>query len=156
MTRPITTNLLKRSLSTKIGSLEYSLDDIFYFKNGIFGFSNLRNFIVAEIPGNVSGDAYMCLQSMEQEDITLIISDAAAGPNGQRIIDANDLKIHLQARELGFEDVAIFLVTTAHQENGMERICVNTKAPIILAPDYKEGWQIVLDSDKYKVTHFLA
>ncbi|MCE2716440.1 MAG: flagellar assembly protein FliW [Pseudomonadota bacterium] len=155
MTRPITSNLLKRSLSTKIGELEYSLDDIFYFKNGIFGFNNLRNFIVAKLPGNTP-DSYMCLQSMEQEDITLIIADAAAGPGGKRIIDSNDLKIHLQARGLGFEDVAVFLVTTVYQENGKERICVNTKAPIILAPDHKEGWQVVLDNDRYEIIHYLA
>lgn len=154
MTRPITTNLFKRSLSTKIGNLEYSLDDIFYFQNGIFGFNNLRNFIITEIPGSIA-DNYMCLQSMEEKDITLIIADAAVGPNGKRIIDAKDLKIHLQARNLDFKEIAIFLVTTAYNENGRERISVNTKAPIILAPNYKEGWQIVLDNDKYDVVHYI-
>ncbi len=151
-----TSNLLKRSLTTKIGELEYTLEDIFYFKNGIFGFNNLRNFIVAELPCENTPDSYMCLQSMEQQDITLIIADAAAGPRGDRLIDAADLKVHLQARDLGFEDVAIFLVATAHQESEKQRISVNTKAPIILAPDYKEGWQVVLESDAYEVRHYLS
>lgn len=156
MNRTTTSNIFKRSLSTRIGELEYTLEDIFYFKNGIFGFNKLRNFIVAELPCANTPDTYMCLQSMEQEYITLIMADAAASPRSERMIDTADLKIHLQARDLGFKDVAIFLVATAHQEAGKERISVNTKAPIILAPNNKEGWQVVLESDKYKVRHYLT
>lgn len=155
MIRTSSMDTFKRSISTRIGKIDYTLEDVFYFKNGLLGFSDLRNFIVTKPPCDNVPEEYMCLQSMEQEDLTLIIADAAVGHGGEQIINAIDLKEHLQDRHLEFEDIAVFLIATTHQDAGKKYIWVNTRAPIIIAPNHKEGWQVVLESDTHEVSYCL-
>ncbi len=156
MARTTSLSKLKRRLTTQVGELEYTHEDIFFFKNGIYGFENLQDFIITVLPYEDTPEIYRYLQSTEEPNLALIIMNIIIDPNGLGIIEAQDLEIHLQARNLNLEDVAVFLVTSIHNEDGRQRVSVNTKAPIILAPGRQEGWQVILDNAAYQVKHYLV
>ena len=156
MTRTMSLSKLKKRLTTSVGELEYTHEDIFSFKNGIYGFGNLKDFIITFLPYEYIPEMYRYLQSTEEPNLALIIMNIVLNSNGSSIVDPKDLEPHLLARNLKLEDVAIFLVTSIHNEEGKQRVSVNTKAPIILAPGRQEGWQIILDSVTYQVKHYLV
>ena len=159
MARTTSLSKFKKRLVTQVGELEYTHEDVFFFKNGIYGFENLKDFIVTVLPYEHTPEIYRYLQSTEASDLALIIMNIvinSSGTSGTGIIELKDLEPHLQARDLKLEDVAIFLVTSIHNEEDRQRVSVNTKAPIILAPGRQEGWQIILDSPDYQVKHYLV
>lgn len=156
MTRTTSLTKLKKRLVTRVGELEYTHEDIFFFKNGIYGFESLQDFIITLLPYEYTPEMYRYLQSTENPNIALIIMNIILNPNGSSIVDPKDLEPHLLARGLKLEEVAIFLVTSIHNEEGKQRVSLNTKAPIILAPGQQEGWQIILDSAAYQVKHYLV
>jgi flagellar assembly factor FliW len=156
MLKATTSNKFKQRISTKMGRLEYTHEDIFLFKNGIYGFENLKEFIITSLPCEDTPEIYKCLQSEEEKNLTLIIMNVMVSPNGAGLIDAADLETHLLPKNLELKDVAIFLVTSVYNEAGKQRVSVNTAAPIILAPSLQEGWQVILDSPAYNVKHYLV
>ncbi len=151
-----TSNQLKNRLVTRVGEIEYTYDDIFLFKNGIYGFENLKDFIVTVLPYEDTPKIYKYLQSTEEPNIALIVMNVPLNSKGGGIIDTKDLHSHLELRGLKLEDIALFLVTSIHNEAGRQRVSVNTKAPIILASAAREGWQVILDSADYQVKHYLV
>lgn len=156
MARTTSLSKFKKRLTTQVGELEYTHEDIFFFKNGIYGFENLKDFIVTVLPYADTPEIYRYLQSTEKPNLALIIMNIVVDLNNSGIIDPKDLRFHLEAHHLKLEEVAIFLVTSIHNEEGRQRVSVNTKAPIILAPNRQEGWQIILDSPAYQVKHYLV
>jgi flagellar assembly factor FliW len=156
MLKAITSNKLKQHISTKMGQLEYRHKDIFLFKNGIYGFENLKEFIITSLPYEDTPKNYKYLQSETEKNLALIIMNVMVNPNGASIIDAVDLETHLLSKNLALKDVAIFLVTSVYNERGKQRVSVNTAAPIILQPSTQEGWQFILDSPAYNVKHYVV
>lgn len=156
MARTTSLSKFKKRLTTQVGDLEYTHEDIFSFKNGIYGFEDLKDFIVTILPYADTPEIYRYLQSTEEPSLALIIMNIVLDLNTTGIIDPKDLSSHLEARNLTLEEVAIFLVTSIHNEEGRQRVSVNTKAPIVLAPSRQEGWQIILDSPAYQVKHYLV
>jgi flagellar assembly factor FliW len=156
MLKASTSNKLKQHISTKMGQLEYTHKDIFLFKNGIYGFENLKEFIITSLPYEDTPKNYKCLQSETEKNLTLIIMNVMVNPNGASIINAVDLETHLLSKNLALKDVAIFLVTSVYNERGKQRVSVNTAAPIILQPSTQEGWQFILDSPAYNVKHYVV
>ncbi len=156
MVKATTSNKIKKHISTKVGELEYTHKDIFLFKNGIYGFENLKEFIITTLPYEDTPEVYRCLQSEKEESLTLIMMNVTVNSQGASIIDVKDLEPHLHSKNLELKDVAIFLVTSIYKEAGEHRVSVNTAAPIILEPRSQEGWQVILDSPAYHVQHYLV
>ena len=156
MLKAATSNKFKQHISTKMGQLEYTHEDIFLFKNGIYGFENLKEFIITALPCEDTPEIYKCLQSEKEESLTLIMMNVTVNSKGASIIDMKNLKPHLHSKNLELKDVAIFLVTSIYKKAGEHRVSVNTAAPIILEPRSQEGWQVILDSPAYHVQHFLV
>lgn len=155
MTRITNASALKKLLPTKLGKIEYTAEDVFFFRNGIYGFNNLKNFAVSAFFCESTLEKYKCFQSVE-EGVTLIIMNTVVSLSRDSLVNAADLDIHLHLRGLRLKDVIICLITSVHNEAGKHRISVNTQAPIILAPNRQEGWQVILDSHNYTTKHFLV
>ena len=96
------------------------------------------------------------MQSTEDEGLKLIMMNITVNPKDFSIINAKDLEIYLQTKNLELKDVAIFLVTSMHSKLEKNYISVNTAAPIMLNPVSQEGWQVILDSPAYNVQHYLG
>lgn len=155
MNRDTVSNQLKKRLTARVGDFEYFQEDLFLFKRGIYGFENLREFVVTAAPHEDIPEIYRYLQSIEEPNLALIMMNALVNSKSSSIIKAEDLEPHLYMRNLKLEDVIVFLVTSIRVEQGQQRVSINTKAPIILAPERQEGWQVILDGSNYQIAHYL-
>ena len=148
-------NNISNIIAKNAGETAYSFVNTFYFKNGICGFENLKEFIVTPLPQDTP-EHYRYLQSTEDECLKLIMMNITVNPKDFSIINAKDLEIYLHTKNLELKDVAIFLVTSMHSKLGKNCISMNTAAPIMLNPVSQEGWQVILDSPAYNVQHYLG
>jgi flagellar assembly factor FliW len=155
-TKKIKSSLVK-TISTRLGVIEYKTQDLFKFNNGICGFENLKKFILTFLPYEGTPDNYRFLQSAEQPELAMIVMNIMIkDDNKNSLIAANDLEPHLKFHNLKLADVAIFLVVAIHVENNIQRVSVNTKAPIVLALNQQLGWQVILDNPDYQVSKYLT
>ena len=144
----------KNSLLTKLGKIEYTNQDLFTFKQGLYGFEDFNEYIVTLLPSPEIPDVYRYLQSLEEPGLAFIIMNAT--PFGDSLINKNDLTEHLKKYKLNIEEIAIYLVTSIRSEYGRKRVSVNTKAPVILSQKKQEGRQIILENPNYQVINYLV
>lgn len=150
-------NSTVKTISTRLGVIEYKNQDLFQFNNGICGFENFKKFILTFLPYEGTPENYRFLQSAEQHEIAMIVMNIMIKDDSKSsLIAATDIEPHLKLHNLKLADVAIFLVVAIHVENGIQRVSVNTKAPIVLALNQQLGWQVILDNANYKVSQYLT
>ncbi len=114
--------------------------------NGLPGFEDLHNFVLAELEGYAP---FCAFQSVEQPDISMLV------------IDANLLRvwkdIDLPPRELqilGLEktgDSEQYVILKVSQ--GTQEFTANIKAPIVFNPQSGAANQVILDNASLSVEH---
>jgi flagellar assembly factor FliW len=146
-----------KTISTRLGVVEYKSQDLFVFNSGLYGFENCKEFVLTFLPYEGTPENYRFLQSVEQPELAMIVMNIVVKDTVEAgLIAGSDLKTHLSVYDLKLEDIAVFLVVAIRSEDGKQRVSVNTKAPILLAPGKQLGWQVILDNSNYKVCHYLT
>lgn len=119
--------------TNQFGEVEYSPEHIIKFHSGIFGFEQLKNYLLIKI----DDDFFYWLNSIDEPEIAFPLV-------GVRVIDDN------YPAEEGHEPFGI--VTLNHEPL---RTTVNLKAPVFINQTTKTGFQTILDTDKYPIKYFL-
>ena len=116
-------------------------DDLLSFEEGIPGFEELSDFIIAPIK---SYEPFMVLQSLQNPDIGMIILPVKNN--------------HLNPAELSIDDLLNIYKNYISKENTIYFICrfsnkqvtINTKAPLVVNHSSKIGYQPIIDHDNLK------
>lgn len=131
-----------------LGNVEIDPKNIVEFKNGLPGFSDLRNFVFLPVEGN---DALSYLQSLEETNICfvlinpfLIIEDYEA-----EISEETVSKLEIEKPS----DVQIFSILTI-KEN-VKDITANLAAPIIINTMNNKAAQEILSDNRYEIKYKL-
>lgn len=134
-------------LETRLfGSLQIEEDRVFDFPEGLYGFEELRRFVLIE---TAPGAPWKWLQSVEEPDISFVIVDpllivpdyAPSVPEGEMG------RIGLRRR-----DEAVFF-TIAVVPESLEQMTVNLRAPLLFNAAARLGCQVILPDDRYAVKH---
>ena len=125
------------------GVINYSEEDIIYFKNGLPGFEDLRKFIIFPLKDN---DSFSIIHSVEEDLGIILISPFMVKENYEFKLKENiveELKIK--------EPNEIMVYTTVTLNSNIEQITANLKAPIVINRFSKLGKQIIIDNESYKI-----
>ena len=117
----------------QFGEIEFTEDKVINFKTGLFGFEDLREFLFIK-PDN---DFFYWLNSIEKPEIAFPMC-------GLRVID------ELFPQE---EKAEAFGIVTLNSDP--LKITLNMKAPVYINQDEKEGFQKIIDTDKYPIHYNL-
>ena len=117
----------------QFGEIEFSPELMINFSTGIFGFENLKNYLLIK----VDDDFFYWLNSVEEPEIAFPLV-------GVRVID--------DKYPLENEHEAFGIVTT---NPDILNISINLKAPVYINQTNKTGFQKILDSEKYPVNYNL-
>jgi flagellar assembly factor FliW len=131
------------------GEIEILEDKIITFKEGIPSFEDVRKYVLID-----SGDVespFKWLQSVDRPTLAFAIVDPFLIKKDYEInIDDNTLKT------LGIEkgeDVEVFAIVVVPED--VSKMTMNLKAPVVINRKNREGMQVVLDTDKYGVRHYI-
>ena len=117
----------------QFGEIEFNPDLLINFSNGIFGFENLKNYLLIK----VDDDFFYWLNSIEEPEIAFPMI-------GIRVID-DKYPSENEGEPFG-------IVT---MNSDIMKITINLKAPIYINQDTKKGIQRILDNDNYPVNYNL-
>ncbi|HET53891.1 MAG TPA: flagellar biosynthesis protein FliW [Ignavibacteria bacterium] len=117
----------------QFGEVEFAEENILNFKNGLFGFEELKNFLLIK----TENDLFFWLNSIEQPELIFPLV-------GLRVID--------DTYPQSDETEAFGIVTLSKDPY---QTTVNLKAPVYINQDKKEGYQSIIDHDKYSVNYKL-
>jgi flagellar assembly factor FliW len=135
--------------TTHFGQIEINEENILDFEEGILGFEDIRRFgiINSEDPES----PFSWIQAIEKPELAFALVDPFA------IKKDYDFELKDEnANFLRIEDpsqVAVFAIVVIPEDT--KKISMNLKAPIIVNTNNKKAAQIILNSDKYTVRHFI-
>lgn len=128
------------------GTLEVGEDQVYRFPEGLYGFEELRRFVLIEA---TPGAPWKWLQSLDEPRISFVILDPfVVCPDYQPGIPAAELA------PLGLEtanEAAVYVLATVPAD--LARTTVNLRAPLVFNPKARLGRQIILPDDRYQVRH---
>jgi flagellar assembly factor FliW len=131
------------TVETKLGKIDYTNNDIFYFNEGLLGFPNKIKFSLTDLPGTPKSERYGLLQSLEDTSLSFIVHYPALDENQQFSIHTAVKKMTenetVTKDEIGFA----FLVITNPDKDGQLVIDYVTDAPLVFVSKTQEAWQMV-------------
>lgn len=117
----------------QFGEVEFTPENVLKFKNGLFGFEELKSYLLIK----TENDLFFWLNSIDQHEIAFPLI-------GLRLID--------DSYPQKDETEAFGIVTLGKQPSSTT---VNLKAPVYINQERKEGFQTIIDQDKYSVNYKL-
>jgi flagellar assembly factor FliW len=132
--------------TTRFGSVEFDVDQVIYFVDGLPGFFNLRSFLL--IPHN-DDSPLNWLQSIDEPGLAFAVIDPwllfeSYKPDLSEI-NLESLEIH----NVTDDDLIVLAVLTI-PENPQD-MTANLKAPIIINAKLNKAKQVVLNTDEYLI-----
>jgi len=131
------------------GTIEAEESDILDFVNGLPGFDEMRKYVLIN---SVEGESpFKWLQSIEESQLAFAVVDP--------FIIKKDYHFEIDAeteKNLGIEkaeDVATLSIIVIPEDP--KRMTMNLRAPLIINIKNKKAQQIILDTDKYTVRHYI-
>lgn len=138
-------------LETKhFGEIEFNENSILSFDSGLPGFENVRSYILIDSPDEQP--IFKWLQSVDSPQLAFAIANPFLIKKDYEI-DISDADTGLLGIE-NEEDVAVYSILVVPED--LSKVSMNLKAPLIINVRNKKGAQIVLDTDKYTVRHYVV
>lgn len=121
-------------LTTKqFGEIEFGEDRIIKFNDGILGFENLKNYLLIK----TEDELFYWLNSIEEAEIVFPLFGINA----------------LDDKYPQVEEHEAFGIVTLNADPA--KITINLKAPVYINLSKKDGYQKILDTDKYPIDYNL-
>ena len=132
------------------GSVEYTEEELVTFPEGLFGFSDLKQYLPL---GLDDGDgSLLLLQSIENPDIAFfLINPPAILPDYCPALQPEELDFLQVSSSDELSYYSICVVRSNYLEN-----TVNLKCPLAINPSTRRGMQIILSGNQYGYRHPLG
>jgi flagellar assembly factor FliW len=130
---------------------EIVVDDasVIRFDDGILGFEEYRSYVLLD---DSSGESpFKCLQSIEESSLAFILLDPFTVKPEYEVSLGDDVIEALGIEAAG--EVAILAIVVVPEN--IEKMSFNLKAPIVINTKLRKGAQYIVDSDKYRVRHYI-
>lgn len=131
------------------GKIEIKESDIIRFEEGIIGFEDIKTYGVVNSEDPES--PFKWIQAVNKPDLAFALVDPF------KIKKDYDFELKNEyVDSLGIKDVSeIDVLSIVVVPEDMKKISMNLKAPIIVNKKNNKAAQVVLETDKYTVRHFI-
>lgn len=131
------------------GELEISDNDVIHFKHGIPGFENVKRFVL--IDSDVEGSPFKWMQGVDEPKPAFVIVDPFVIRKDYEIRLDDDVLNELEIKSQS--DVLVFCIVVVPED--ISKMTVNLQAPVIINCANRRGRQLILDTDRYGVRHYI-
>lgn len=130
------------------GNIEYEEKDKVFFKKGILGFEELKEYILVDLKDY---EPFKLLHSLENSEVGLIVVSPF------EFLKEYEFKLDdEQINRLNVKsEKDIVALTTVTLNSDPKKITTNLKAPLVINISNNLGEQIILDKSNYEIKHLL-
>ena len=132
------------------GEIEYAAEEKLRFSEGLFGLEEQKEFL--PIPFEAGSDALICLQSLEDEDLSFVLLNPFLF-----FVDYDPKISETDRTAIGSpkdEDISYYVIGVIREQVGDST--VNLKAPVAVNAKTRDARQIILDDPAYTFRHSLG
>lgn len=132
------------------GTVDIAEEKIIHFEQGIPGFDEYKDYtILYDVEGEQT--FFSWLQCVTEKNLAFpIVNPFRVKEDYNPIVEDALLE---QLGEFETEDLAVFLMATVPED--VKKTSVNLKAPLIINTNNRQGMQIIVENDDYKIKHML-
>ena len=131
------------------GDIEYEKEDLITFPDGLFGFSDLKDYLLLYL--DEGDDSLLLMQSCERPEIAFtVINPFLLCPDYAPVLTPEELYF-LDVKDSG--DLSYYVICVL-QECYLDNT-VNLRCPLAVNPDTRVGAQVILESSVYGYRHKL-
>jgi flagellar assembly factor FliW len=133
--------------TTRFGEIEILEEKIYYFPDGLPGFSECKKFCIVD---NQKNTLFKWLQSIEKPELAFVIFDPFL------ILKNYDVFINdeeLKTLEINKKEDVIITVIVTIPKGKPEEMTANLKAPLVFNIKKKKGMQIILNDNDYPLEY---
>lgn len=137
-------------LETKhFGKIEFIEEKVLEFDSGLPGFKNVKKYILIDSPDEQS--IFKWLQSVDDPQLAFAVVNPFLINTDYDIEVSDEDALALGLEKL--EDIAVYSILVVPDD--LNKVSMNLKAPLIINVCNNKGAQIVLDTNKYTVRHYI-
>ncbi len=135
--------------TTNFGQINIKDEDIILFDLGIPGFEDVHRFCI--INNEDSESPFLWMQAVDISTLAFALVNPFA------IKKDYDFELSGESvKDLGIEDInQIVVYSIVVVPEDLKKISMNLKAPIVINTSNKKAAQVILDTDKYTVRHYI-
>ena len=131
------------------GELDIKESDIFHFKHGVPGFEEVKRFIL--IDNEQEGSPFKWLQGVDEPKPAFVIVDPFAIRKDYEINLGDEVLSELDINDA--KTVSVYCIVVVPDD--IKKMTVNLQAPLIFNVASRKGRQLILDTDRYGVRHYV-
>ena len=131
------------------GELEIGESDMFHFRHGVPGFEEVKRFIL--IDNEQEGSPFKWLQGVDEPKPAFVIIDPFAIRKDYEVKLDDEVLRELDINEAG--TVSVYCIVVVPDD--ISKMTVNLQAPLIINTASHKGRQLILDTDRYGVRHYI-
>lgn len=131
------------------GEIEYETEDLITFPDGIFGFSDLRHYVLLCL--TEGDDTILLMLSTDRPEIAFAIVNP--------LLFCKDYAPSLPKAELAFldaddaEELSYYAICNIRGKENYLESTVNLKCPLVINPVTRRGMQVILSNPAYQYRH---
>lgn len=138
-------------LETRFGLMEFSNEHAIYMPRGMMGFSDNKNFGLAQIP-DPRMENFLFLQSLTDAELSFILLPMT--PENP-MIDQHDIDVVRDSFSIEPRDLAVLTVVSIRDVGGSAQVSINLRAPVFIDVGNRSAWQHVLTNGRYPIRYVL-
>lgn len=131
------------------GEININSESIIKFENGIPGFEKARNFIIIDSEDGES--PFKWLQCIDIPELALAVINPFFVRKDYDLELSDETVKGLEIKDES--DVRVYSIVVVPED--ITKMTMNLKAPLIVNSQNRMGEQIILDTDKYSVRHYI-
>jgi flagellar assembly factor FliW len=128
------------------GAIEINDDEILDFPDGLFGFDELKKFIILE----EKDSPMVWLQSCDETDLAFVLLKVENFMPVYNPLMSQSDKSALKANDE--KDLDIYAILTIPQDDP-SKMTANLMGPVVINPKEKLGRQVISQNENYKTKH---
>ncbi len=131
------------------GEIEYETKDLITFPDGVFGFPDLKHYLLLSL--SEGDNSILLMLSADQPEIVFAIIDP--------LVICQDYSPALTTAELSFlnvrddGDLSYYAICTIRSKENYLQNTVNLKCPLVIDPVSRRGMQVILSDPAYYYRH---
>lgn len=131
------------------GKLDIMESDIFHFRHGVPGFEGVKRFIL--IDNEQEGSPFKWLQGVDEPKPAFVIVDPFVIRKDYEVKLDDEVLKELDIKEAG--TVSVYCIVVVPDD--ISKMTVNLQAPLVINNASHKGRQLILDTDRYGVRHYV-
>jgi flagellar assembly factor FliW len=141
---------IKMIIKTRyFGELDIRDEDIIRFGHGIPGFENVKRFVL--IDSDEEGLPFKWIQGVDEPKPAFVIVDPFVIRRDYEINLNDEVLDELEIKSQS--DVLVFCIVVVPED--ISKMTVNLQAPLVINTVNRKGRQLILDTDRYSVRHYI-